>query len=189
MWLRFFYPRYKEDVYDRLWYSYGTLNYHSVRINTSSAIDVHDSNGYKLPAQVLRTAVQASGVYNNTLNYSDSGNFSGRLYICFHFAEIAELTQGKKREFIISVNRGDYTSKPITLEYLTPLSICPNRTFESPFHFSIDATMESDLPPILNAFELYTVAPLPNKPTDHADGMFFYLFIYLFFSQPNTAVM
>ncbi|XP_050285793.1 LRR receptor-like serine/threonine-protein kinase IOS1 isoform X2 [Quercus robur] len=162
--------RYREDVYDRLWYIYGTLNYNSVRINTSSVIDVHDSNdGYKLPAQVLRTAVQASGAYNNTLSFSKFGNSYTRWYVCFHFAEIAELTQGKKREFIISVNRGDYTSKLITLEYLTPLSICPNRTFESPFHFSIDATMESDLPPILNAFELYTVAPLPYKPTDHAD--------------------
>ncbi|XP_065633076.1 putative leucine-rich repeat receptor-like protein kinase At2g19210 isoform X2 [Quercus suber] len=162
--------RYKEDVYDRLWYIYGTLNYNSVRINTSSDIDVQDSNdGYKLPAQVLRTAVQASGAYNNTLSYPFPGISHRRWYVCFHFAEIAELTQGKKREFIISVNRGDYTSKPITLEYLTPLSICPNRTFESPFHFSIDATMESDLPPILNAFELYSVAPLLSKPTDHGD--------------------
>nr|POE83546.1 putative lrr receptor-like serine/threonine-protein kinase [Quercus suber] len=66
--------RYKEDVYDRLWYIYGTLNYNSVRINTSSDIDVQDSNdGYKLPAQVLRTAVQASGAYNNTLSYPFPG--------------------------------------------------------------------------------------------------------------------
>ena len=180
MWLRFLCPRYKEDVYDRLWYMYDTLFYNSVRINTSSVIDMHDSNdGYKLPAQVLRTAVQASGAYNNTLNYSFSGISNSRLYVCFHFAEIAELTQGKKREFIISVNRGDYTSKPITLEYLTPLSICPNRTFELPLHFSIDATMESDLPPILNVYEMYNVTPLPFNPTDYGDGTFFYLFIFL----------
>ncbi|KAK7847506.1 putative lrr receptor-like serine/threonine-protein kinase [Quercus suber] len=138
-------------------------------LGTLSDGEFVSNDGYKLPAQVLRTAVQASGAYNNTLSYPFSGISHSRWHVCFHFAEIAELTQGKKREIIISLNRGDYTSKPITLEYLTPLPICPNRTFESPFHFSIDATMESDLPPILNAFELYSVAPLPSKPTDHGD--------------------
>ena len=188
MWLRFFCLRYKEDVYDRLWYIYGTLN-SSVRINTSSAIDVHDSNdGYKLPAQVLRTAVQASGE-SNTLSFSYFEDTYRRWYVCWHFAEIVELPQGKKREFIISVNKGIYTSEPITLEYLTPLSVCPNQTFETLLSFSIDATMESDFPPILNAFELYGVALLPNKPTDLGDGMFFYLFIVFFSTQPNTAVI
>ncbi|KAL0010248.1 hypothetical protein SO802_005356 [Lithocarpus litseifolius] len=158
----------KDDVYDRLWFCSDTLIDNSVSINTSAVIDMRNNDGYKLPAEVLRTAVQASGAYN-TLSFSLSGNSYSRRYVCFHFAEIAELTQGKKREFIISVNEENYTSKPITLEYLTPLSVCPNRTFESPLSISIDATMESDFPPILNAFEHYIVVPLPYKPTDHGD--------------------
>ncbi|XP_050285803.1 putative leucine-rich repeat receptor-like serine/threonine-protein kinase At2g19230 isoform X2 [Quercus robur] len=121
--------RYKNDVYDRMWYTFSKLS-NSVLINTSSN------------------------------------------YVCFHFAEIAELTQGKKREFIIDVNGGSYTSDPITLDYLKPLSICLNQIFEGgQFNFVISATTGSDLPPILNAFELYNVIPQfdLHKPTNSRD--------------------
>nr|POE85929.1 receptor-like protein kinase [Quercus suber] len=94
-----------------------------------------------------------------------------KYYVCFHFAEIAKPTQGKKREFIIDVEGGNYTSEPITLEYLKPLSICPQngQPFEGHFSFSINATMESGLPPIVNAIEYYSVISLPYKPTDPKD--------------------
>ncbi|KAL4625900.1 hypothetical protein ACB092_05G058700 [Castanea dentata] len=150
--------RYKDDVYDRLWLSRSTL-LNWVPINTSSVIDTHDSNdSYQLPAQVFE---------NCTYNPFNGGKY----YVCFHFAEIAKPTQGKKREFIIDVEGGNYTSEPITLEYLKPLSICPQngQPFEGGFRFSINATTESGLPPILNAFEVYEVISLRYKPTDPRD--------------------
>ena len=91
-----------------------------------------------------------------------------------HFAEITKPTQGKKREFIIDVEGGNYTSEPITLEYLKPLSICPQNgpPFDGRFSFSINATTESGLPPIVNAIEYYNVISLPFEPTDPRDGRF-----------------
>ncbi|KAL4625123.1 hypothetical protein ACB092_05G001400 [Castanea dentata] len=144
-----YYIRYKNDVYDRLWYTRSMLS-NSVPINTSSVIDIQDNNdSYQLPSKVLRTAIQPSSGYHS-LSYSNSDR-KGKNYVCFHFAEIAKLTQGKKREFIIDVNRGSYTSEPITLDYLKPLSICLNRIFEGgQFNFVINATTGSDLPSILN---------------------------------------
>ncbi|KAL4625936.1 hypothetical protein ACB092_05G059900 [Castanea dentata] len=166
--------RYKNDVYDRLWNAYGALS-NSVPINTSSVIDIQNNNdSYKLPSEVLRTAVQPSSGYHS-LSYSDPPGYnSGNWCVCFHFAEIVKLTQGKKRVFIISVNGGTYTytSEPITLDHLKPLSICLNRIFKAHFSFVINATTGSDLPPILNAFEYYYVFPLSSllKPNNSRDG-------------------
>ncbi|KAF3961496.1 hypothetical protein CMV_013895 [Castanea mollissima] len=168
--------RYKNDVYDRLWYTYSALP-NSVPINTSSVIDIQNNNdSYQLPSEVLRTAVQPSSGYHSLRFYFfNTPNNIGGIYVCFHFAEIAKLTQGKKREFIIDVNGGSYISEPITLDYIKPLSICLNQIFEGEFHFVINATTGSDLPPILNAFELYTVIP-PfdlDKPTNSRDVTFY----------------
>ncbi|KAL4625930.1 hypothetical protein ACB092_05G059600 [Castanea dentata] len=167
------YIRYKSDVYDRLWHIYGALS-NSIPINTSSVIDIQNNNdSYQLPSEVLRTAVQPSSGYHS-LSYSDPPSYDTENWcVCFHFAEIAKLTQGKEREFIISVTGGTYTytSEPITLDHLKPLSICFNRIFEGHFSFVINATTGSDLPPILNAFEFYYVIPQFNlhKPTNSRD--------------------
>ena len=177
--------RYKNDVYDRMCYPYIKWP-NSVPINTSSDIDIQNNNdSYRLPPEVLRTAVQPSSDYHSLSFYnSNTANNTGGIYVCFHFAEIAKLTQGKKREFIIDVNGGSYISEPITLDYIKPLSICLNRIFEGQFHFVINATTGSDLPPILNAIELYTVIPQfdLHKPTNSRDGMYLYLIILFLFS-------
>uniref|UniRef100_A0A2N9EIB0 Malectin-like domain-containing protein n=1 Tax=Fagus sylvatica TaxID=28930 RepID=A0A2N9EIB0_FAGSY len=161
--------RYKNDVYDRFWY---TVNKFSnwVPINSSSSIDLQgNNNSYKPPTQVLRTAVQPPS-YDQALRYeaNNTDEFS-KCYVCFHFAEIAKLAQGKKREFIIAVNGRNYTSKPITLDRSEPLSMCLNQIFEGHFSFSINATTGSDLPPILNAFEVYRVFSPLYKPTYTGD--------------------
>ncbi|KAM3747470.1 hypothetical protein ACB098_05G037600 [Castanea mollissima] len=149
--------RYKSDAYDRFWYSVSTLS-NWVPINNSLAIDIQGSNdSYKPPSEVLRTAFQPPSGYHALLYDLNNSGDNFKCYVCFHFAEIAELKQGKKREFIISVNGGTYTSKPITLDHFKPLSICLNQIFQGHFSFSINATMGSDLPPILNAFESYNV--------------------------------
>ena len=169
--------RYKNDVYDRMWYPYIKWP-NSVPINTSSDIDIQNNNdSYRLPPEVLRTAVQPSSSYHSS-SYSEPPFYNtGNWCVCFHFAEIVKLTQGKKREFIISVSGGThtYTSEPITLDHLKPLSICLNRSFAGHFSFVINATTGSDLPPILNAFEVYYVIPLSR------DGMYLYLLILFFF--------
>ena len=103
------------------------------------------------------------------------------LNVMFAFtAEIAKLAQEKKREFIIAVNGRNYTSEPITLDRSEPQSMCLNQIFEGHFSFSINATTGSDLPPILNAFEIYDIISLLYKPTDAGDGMLFNLLCIIF---------
>ena len=173
-------PRYPDDVFDRLWISRsdGFIS-RLVPINTSSDVDTNDSNNiYKLPAQVLSTAIKPASGYTlryDPQNYDDNSSYI-KYYVCFHFAEIEEVKEGEIREFVIDVNEGNYISEPITLEYLKPFSRCPNKTFEGHFNFTINATAKSNLPPLLNALEMYYVLSLPNLPTDPGDGAFFSLF-------------
>ncbi|XP_017979328.1 PREDICTED: probable LRR receptor-like serine/threonine-protein kinase At1g05700 [Theobroma cacao] len=161
--------RYRDDGYDRIWESGPFPS--SVPIKTSSNIDSHGNDLYKVPVEVLRTAVQPVNG-SRSLHYSyDSSGFPSSFHLfCFHFAEIVETAgQDRLREFIITLN--DFKIGPITLEYLTPLSIS-SQIFpvQGVINFTIDATEESDLPPILNAMEFYRVLTLQYSPTDPSDG-------------------
>ncbi len=108
-------PRYSDDAFDRFWHSF-TQGFISkwVPISTSSDIDTQDiNNSYKLPAQVLKTAIKPTSGYRALSFVDDIGSSSRKYFACFHFAEI-ELTEGEIREFVIDVNEGDYISEPIT---------------------------------------------------------------------------
>ncbi|KAL4625904.1 hypothetical protein ACB092_05G058800 [Castanea dentata] len=160
------------DVFDRLWYTITSPHFEKnwVPINTSSVIDTQGTNdSYQLPAQVLRTAIQPFSATFEAIVFDGNNTYSSKFYVCFHFAEIKQLKEREIREFVIAVNEGDYMSENITLEYLKPLSICPNQTFEGRFRFSIKATQKSNLPPILNAFEIYEVLSIGDIPTDPGD--------------------
>ncbi|XVF74479.1 hypothetical protein PTKIN_Ptkin13bG0113600 [Pterospermum kingtungense] len=158
--------RYKDDIYDRIWYPQQLPN--SVRINTSLDIDTQGSgNLYKLPAEVLRTAVQPSnGSKSLTASFPYSPDYEYNVY--FHFAEVEDLAQGQLRELSITCN--GVKQGPVTLEYLKPLSVSfQNLRIDGNIDFTIDATNKSGLPPILNALEFYQLLQLELSPTDPSD--------------------
>ncbi|KAL3565650.1 hypothetical protein D5086_033696, partial [Populus alba] len=164
--------RYKDDVFDRIWWLYNLTD--SVSIGTETNIDIQSSDDpYRLPVEVLRTAVQPrNGLNSLSYNYTSpyKENFTPEFRVYFHFAEILEQTApAKLREFTITLNGLNYG--PFTLEYLKPLTIRSNITQvqEGQVRFSINATLRSDLPPILNAFEIFVLWPLPDSPTNQTD--------------------
>ncbi|KAH8481191.1 hypothetical protein H0E87_031231, partial [Populus deltoides] len=164
--------RYKDDVYDRIWRFDVNLN-DSVSISTEANIDIQGSDDpCRLPVEVLRTAVQPRNGHNS-LSYSYTlghrENFTPEFLVFFHFAEIEQIAPGKLREFTITLNGLNYG--PFTLEYLKPLTIGPYKLQvpEDQVRFSINATLRSDLPPILNAFEIFELRSLPDSPTNQTD--------------------
>ncbi|KAH8480171.1 hypothetical protein H0E87_030420 [Populus deltoides] len=161
--------RYKDDVYDRIWRFDVNLN-DSVSISTETNIDIQGSDDpCRLPVEVLRTAVQPRNGLNslsyNYTRYTENSEF----LVFFHFAEIEQIAPGEIREFTITLNGLNYGL--FTLEYLKPLTIGPY-TLQDQVRFSIDATLRSDLPPILNAFEIFKLGPPLDSPTNQTDGMF-----------------
>jgi hypothetical protein len=107
--------------------------------------------------------------YTYAPQYTES--FTPKFLVYFHFAEIEQIAPGNLRKVNITLNGLKYG--PFTLEYLKPLTIRSNITQvqEGQVRFSIDA-MGSELPPILNAFEIFELLPLHDSPTNQTDGMF-----------------
>ncbi|KAI5555571.1 hypothetical protein BDE02_19G091200 [Populus trichocarpa] len=161
--------RYNDDVYDRYWQLDVNLDDAVSNISTEANIDIQGSdNPCRLPVEVLRTAVQPrnglnSLSYNYTLGYTENSEF----LVFFHFAEIEQIAPGEIREFTITLNGLNYGL--FTLEYLKPLTIGPYK-LQDQVRFSINATLRSDLPPILNAFEIFELLPLHDSPTNQTDG-------------------
>ncbi|KAI5555557.1 hypothetical protein BDE02_19G089900 [Populus trichocarpa] len=156
--------RYSDDVYDRYWQLDVNLDDAVSNISTEANIDIQGSdNPCRLPVEVLRTAVQPrNGLNSLSYNYTENSEF----HVFFHFAEIEQIAPGEIREFTITLNGLNYGL--FTLEYLKPLTIGPYK-LQDQVRFSIDATLRSDLPPILNAFEIFELGPLPDSPTNQTD--------------------
>jgi hypothetical protein len=160
-------------VCDRIWWA-ENLN-DSVSISTETNIDNQGSdNPCRLPFEVLRTAVKPrnglnSLSYNYKLGYPE--NITPEFLVFFHFAEIEQIEPGEIREFTITLNGLKYG--PFTLEYLKPLTTGPYKLQvpEDQVRFSNNATSRSHLPPILNAFEIFELRPLPHSPPNQTDGM------------------
>ncbi|KAJ9130024.1 hypothetical protein P3X46_035050 [Hevea brasiliensis] len=155
--------RYKDDVFNRMWSTHRFAN--SIWVNASDIQVQEIDNSYKLPIEVLRTAAQPKkDSYSLRYNFSCS---PCNLYVYFHFAEIVKIPQGQRREFTITLN--DHNHGPFSPEYLKPQTIPLKSPTQGDIYFTMNPTSNSDLPPILNAFEILRVLELPLSPTDQAD--------------------
>ncbi|KAK1548813.1 hypothetical protein Q3G72_019531 [Acer saccharum] len=162
--------RYPEDVFDRYWGSYNDEDWKVMSIESNIQIS-DDGNNYKVPDQLLKTAatpknasVPLSLGWNN---FEDSASVG---YIYFHFANLFD--DELSREMMIELEGVRNISDPVVLEYLKPKTI--NSTgfpiSGKDVSFKIYAAEESDLPPILNAVEVFLFIALPDSPTNFNDG-------------------
>lgn len=170
--------RYKDDVYDRIWscdqYLYKTLDWYPMGLDESINMDNATNDAYKLPAHVLKSAVQPRNV-SRTLGfvytaYSSTVPLGKSYYVYFHFNEIEKLSDGKKRKINITFKNQPVPSKPIVLDYLKPVTL--NFKTQDDVLFNISATSDSDAPPLLNAFEIYKLITQLDSPTYAQDGTY-----------------
>ncbi|XVE88779.1 hypothetical protein DITRI_Ditri19aG0096200 [Diplodiscus trichospermus] len=162
--------RYRDDVYDRIWHLRRFPG--SVPIGTALNVSTQGSNG--IPVEVLRTAIKPDNSFS--LNYSRSDSSDSQYHLLLHFAEVEDVAQNQLREFSIYVN-GLKISERIRLQYLNSTSVSTgNGTIRGDINITLDATPESDLPPILNAMEFYEVLHFSSSATDQFDGTFFFFF-------------
>ncbi|RVW51909.1 putative leucine-rich repeat receptor-like protein kinase [Vitis vinifera] len=136
--------RFKDDAYDRIWFPYNLPDCES--LNTTVPIDSHAETEYKLPSKVMTTAIRPMNS-SASLDFDfDIGDSTLEFYVYMHFAELEGLQENQTRNFSITLNvRG------------------------SKLKFSIYKTLNSSLPPILNAMEIYMVKDLLQAPTCQED--------------------
>ncbi|XP_039158951.1 senescence-induced receptor-like serine/threonine-protein kinase [Eucalyptus grandis] len=160
--------RYPFDVYDRIWKG-SEDSYPLLPSAGASATSLsNNSDNYKVPGEVLLTAVTGRRG-NSSLSYRWTSSTPGTWILYFYFAEIQSLPSGQQREFTVSINGNQFT-KIVTLEYLKPVTIVSTPVAGSHINMSIIPTSnESPYLPILNAIEVYKNHGLPNVQTAEDD--------------------
>lgn len=179
----FVWIRYPDDVYDRQWMPLLFDSWIPIATNLTICSQGND-NTYKLPAAVLRTAAKTPNATTALNIYWNTSHSLSKFYVYFHFAEIEMLGAGQQRELNITLNNERNLRESVKLDYLHPLTIVQNDppTSGSQIKLSINAAGATMFPPILNAFEIFALKELPNKPTAIGDGTydFFYDLIILY---------
>ncbi|KAF3955880.1 hypothetical protein CMV_018950 [Castanea mollissima] len=152
--------RYKDDVYDRIWWPISY--YRWTELNTN--LDIKQFNDYRLPSSVMTTAATPK-IANSSLDISvTAGNDTTQCYFYMHFSEVEKLQANQSRVINISLN-GNQWYGPFSPEYLSSTTIYSKNFSTGDQHVSIYKTESSTLPPILNAFEVYKVIELRQSET------------------------
>ncbi|KAF2294536.1 hypothetical protein GH714_012349 [Hevea brasiliensis] len=134
-----------------------------------SALELHPVNDsiYRSEFGSLHVARSYQLSYPTDLNFRYKDDVFQRIWTTYGLANTTWIPQDQRREFTITLN--DLNYGPISLEYLKPQTIPLKSPNEGEINFTINPTSNSDLPPILNAFEILSVVKLPRSPTDQVD--------------------
>ncbi|XP_041001964.1 putative leucine-rich repeat receptor-like serine/threonine-protein kinase At2g19230 [Juglans microcarpa x Juglans regia] len=158
--------RYPNDAYDRYWHPSQEDDW--IKIASSSTIYASSSDEtYGLPAEVMKTAAKTQNASSPIEVYFNPLDSSSKYYWYFHFAEVEKLEPGQQRELAISLDGQRYLTESVRLDYLKSQTIVHDNLPISgaQLYFSINAAQGTQLPPILNAYEIFELIELPNEPT------------------------
>ncbi|CAA7410059.1 unnamed protein product [Spirodela intermedia] len=155
---------YPADPYDRLWFPVPLGR----GISTNDTVKLGDGFGFQAPEAVMKTAATALSL-SESLNITVQGNPDVPTYLAMHFAELLRLGANETREFNIYVGDslffGPYRPKLLLADFVYTLP--PGQ--KGGQTYSLRATANSTLPPIINALEAFTVQRLTLMPTDESE--------------------
>ncbi|KAH7565372.1 hypothetical protein JRO89_XS09G0197600 [Xanthoceras sorbifolium] len=159
--------RYKDDVYDRIWFPYNDNNENWTSISTS--LTMESSNDYQPPSIIMTSAGTPKNASNPMEFWLEINNDNTlRFYVYLHFAEIQELQSNESRRLNISLN-GKHWYGPFSPYYLSSTTVfSPVPLSGGKYTFFIYKTEGSTHPPILNAIEVFSLKELLPQ-TDQKD--------------------
>ncbi|KAK8457377.1 hypothetical protein SEVIR_3G177000v4 [Setaria viridis] len=171
--------RYPDDPRDRVWLPLVNTAMWDV-ISTTNKVQNLDKDPFEAPSKVMQTAITPRNGSDNITLFWDSEpqpRFPTPGYILIlHFSELRLLPSNAVREFLIEVNevvwRTSLGSTSIRPDYLYSDSFYRTAPLLAAARYTvhINATVNSTLPPFINAIEVYSVIPTTNAATDSSDG-------------------
>ncbi|VAH12599.1 unnamed protein product [Triticum turgidum subsp. durum] len=172
--------RYPDDPHDRLWYPWFDATIWA-EISTTERVYGIGDDLFEVPWKVMQTAIVTRNASENiwfgweSLDAEPRDDDPSRPgYVAIlHFAELQLLnaSNGELRQFYINLNDELAYPTGFTPEHLISNAIYDTKpSRHSGYNFSINATTNSTLPPILNAVEVYYVIPTTNLGTDSQDA-------------------
>ncbi|CAM0870429.1 unnamed protein product [Alopecurus aequalis] len=173
--------RYPTDDYDRFWESYSATidnyNYPYISLNTSNEVKSLPGNeAFNVPLAILQNATTIDANYSDmsidvTLGPNKEAKKDAKsleLIPIFHFAEING--SNPNRRFDIYSREGvlfsDFSPSRFQVD-----SMYKNGQFlqKGDAFFLLNKTAGSTLPPLINAFEVYSLVLMENLTTDSDD--------------------
>ncbi|WOG94178.1 hypothetical protein DCAR_0313471 [Daucus carota subsp. sativus] len=159
--------RFKDDIYDRKWNSIKYINSTLVyNFETWTYI-----GGNKVPYKVMTTAIAPDNSSNPLKLPWTPANASDQFLIYMYFSEVQTLQPNQTREFDIYLDGKPWSRRPVTPYNRSTVTVYSD-ALEKPaasHELVIQKTKRSTLPPILNAFELFTVKKFLQFQTDDQD--------------------
>lgn len=168
--------RFPTDQYDRFWESWASYNNSFPWVNNMSRngkVTLPNIDTFGLPPAILGNASTIDGNYswlNITVGTSSSLGRDLELLPVFHFVELGNYSS--KRIFdIYNVDE----PKPLFTNFRPPdfLSSMFNNWFLHKGRratFQLRKTADSQLPPLINAYEVYSRVQVENFTTASSDG-------------------
>ncbi|GJM88772.1 hypothetical protein PR202_ga05334 [Eleusine coracana subsp. coracana] len=163
--------RYPDDPYDRIWQPTKINTTQWTVIYTEETVQNYDDDKFEAPSKALQTAITPRIVpYNIQFQWCLSPNPSSGCFHVFYFSELEPLPSKAVRQFYININ-DDPPGEGYTPPYLYSGAVSnkyPYRGYTKYF-VMINATANSTLPPIINAFESFYVISTAKFGTDSQD--------------------
>lgn len=163
--------RYPDDPYDRIWHPWIVEGWQSISTNLTVT---NDEDLFQVPSAVMQTAIVSSDISFSWSSGSDSKGAPYRYYRNIHYAEIDQHAhQLNLSRFFDILQNGVVLKSSITPNYMDTdyyYSTAPMDQ-EDEYIVSMRNSSGSDLPPIMNAVEVFYVMDLPALATDDNDGM------------------
>ncbi|CAB4282567.1 unnamed protein product [Prunus armeniaca] len=164
-WPNFKYP---SDDFDRIWDAVEVGN-GLVKV-TTDAQTIDTSVPDEPPVAAFQYGITTSKTSEAILLVTDLPPVEVPIYIIMYFSEVNELDSTQTRSFEIYIN-GKSHFDPIVPVYgsVVEMSIT-NISASSNTSFSLVATSDSTLPPLINAMEVYYVSGPITDGTESKDG-------------------
>jgi hypothetical protein len=143
--------------------------------NLSTAQNMQPDPSFVEPVAVLQTAATATG--NNTaLSYKWQENRPADSFmVLLHFADF-QSAQLREFDIYFNGNRLGPCDKPYRPQYLASSTVCSSgwyRASDGNYNITLVASAVSELPPMLNAIEIYTLLAFDTPTTFPDDCEFF----------------
>ncbi|XP_042460720.1 probable LRR receptor-like serine/threonine-protein kinase At1g05700 [Zingiber officinale] len=164
--------RYPDDPLDRVWLLLSSTQMKWNDASTDSTVENLSEDFFQAPSVVMQTAVNPIDSSSIVITWHPSPGVVNQFFPILHISEIADLSgTDQSRQFNIYANGLRWLPEIVTPPYLYSgfvYSLVP--LLSSPtYNISLEALSNSTLPPILNAFELYTTMSNTSVPSDAGD--------------------
>ncbi|KAG6526605.1 hypothetical protein ZIOFF_016597 [Zingiber officinale] len=161
---------YPADPLDRLWSPWSSTNWNDV--STNFTVQNLDQDFFEAPSAIMQTAVTPINSSTLVIRWDAFPGDVNQFFPILHISEIFDLSgTNQSRQFNVYLNGFRWLRDIVTPPYLYSDAIYSNVPFPSfpTYNVSLEALSNSTLPPILNAFELYTTMSNTSVPSDAGD--------------------